>query len=197
MDILAICGSPRKNRTTQSVLQAVLEGTGRSYEILWPAFMKIGHCVGCLKCKDVTPGKCWQDDDMKMAIEKMFETKSLIIASPTYFGNVPGPLKNFIDRSIPTVYAGKGEVWQGAKDHGTRPFKGQSAIVLVVSGGGDHEKTAANIRLLLEYYEYQIVGEFVEGMGEVIVSKEEYPDIYNELFALGKKLDESLKKREE
>jgi multimeric flavodoxin WrbA len=132
MDILAICGSPRKNRTTQSVLQAVLEGTGRSYEILWPAFMKIGHCVGCLKCKDVTPGKCWQDDDMKMAIEKMFETKSLIIASPTYFGNVPGPLKNFIDRSIPTVYAGKGEVWQGAKDHGTRPFKGQPAIILWV-----------------------------------------------------------------
>ncbi|MCK5513248.1 MAG: hypothetical protein KAJ00_02010, partial [Deltaproteobacteria bacterium] len=102
-----------------------------------------------------------------------------------------------IDRSIPTVYAGKGEVWQGAKDHGTRPFKGQPAIVLVVSGGGDHEKTAANIRLLLEYYEYQIVGEFVEGMGEVIVSKEEYPDIYNELFALGRKLDEALKKREE
>ncbi len=61
----------------------------------------------------------------------------------------------------------------------------------------NHEKTAANIRLLLEYYEYQIVGEFVEGMGEVIVSKEEYPDIYNELFALGRKLDEALKKREE
>jgi hypothetical protein len=34
-------------------------------------------------------------------------------------------------------------------------------------------------------------------MGEVIVSKEEYPDIYNELFALGRKLDEALKKREE
>ena len=193
MDILAICGSPRKNGTTISVLQPVLEGTGRSYEVLWPAFMKIGHCIGCQKCRDVTPGKCWQDDDMTIAIEKMFETKALIIASPTYFGNVPGPLKNFMDRSIPTTNTGKGEPWAGAEGHGTRPFKGQPAMIVVVSGGGDHEKTAANIRLLLEYYEYQVGGEFVEGMGGVIVTKEEYPDIYNELFALGRKLDEALK----
>lgn len=193
MDILAICGSPRKNGTTNSVLKAVLEGTGRHYEVLWPAFMKIGHCVGCLKCKKVTPGKCWQDDDMSMAIEKMFEAKSLIIASPTYFGNVPGPLKNFIDRSIPTCYTGKGDAWQNAENHGTRPFKGQPAMILVVSGGADHEKTAANIRLVLEYYEYQIVGEFVEAMGGVVINKEEHIDIYNELFALGKKLNETLK----
>ena len=196
MDVLAICGSPRKNGVTNSVLQAVLEGTGRPYEILWPAFMNIGHCVGCLKCKNVTPGKCWQDDDMKMAIEKMFETKSLIVASPTYFGNVPGPLKNFIDRSIPTCHTGKGAVWQGAENHGTRPFKGQPALILVVSGGGDHEKTAANIRLVIEYYEYKIVGEFVEGMGDIVLKKEEHPDIYNELFALGKKLDESIRTSE-
>lgn len=194
MDILAICGSPRKNRTTHSVLKAVLEGTGRSYEVLWPAFMKIGHCVGCLKCKDETQGKCWQDDDMKMAIEKMFEAKGLIIASPTYFGNVPGPLKNFIDRSIPTCHTGKGEPWALAEGHGTRPFKGQPAILLTISGGADHEKTAANIRLILEYYEYRIVGEFAEGMAEVIVSKEEHPDIYNELFELGKKMGEALAK---
>ena len=195
MDILAICGSPRKNGTTNSVLQAVLEGTGRSHEILWPAFMKIGHCVGCLKCKDVTPGKCWQDDDMSLVIKKMFETKSLIMASPTYFGNVPGPLKNLIDRSIATCYTGKGDTWQGAEDHGTRPFKGQPAMIITVAGGADHDKTAANIRLVLEYYEYQIVGEFVEGMGGVIVNKEEHTDIYQEIFALGKKLDESIRSR--
>jgi multimeric flavodoxin WrbA len=193
MDVLAICGSPRKKGTTISVLEPVLAGTGRSYEILWPAFMKIGHCIGCQKCHYETPGRCWQDDDMTMAIEKMLEAKALIIASPTYFGNVPGPLKNFIDRSVPTCHTGKGEAWAGAEGHGTRPFKGQPAMIVVVSGGGDHEKTAANIRLVLNYYAYQVGGEFVEGMGGVIVTKEEYPDIYNELFALGRKLDEALK----
>jgi multimeric flavodoxin WrbA len=193
MDILAICGSPRKNGTTISVLNPVLEGTGRSYEILWPAFMKIGHCVGCLTCKNKTPGKCWQDDDMTAAIEKMFEAKALIIASPTYFGNMPGPLKNFIDRSIPTSYSGKGEVYKLAADHGTRPFKDRPAIVMAISGGADHMKTAANIRLILDYYQYHIVGEFVEAMAGAIVTKEEFPDIYSELFALGEKLDAVLK----
>lgn len=64
--------------------------------------------------------------------------------------------------------------------------------MLVVSGGADHEKTAANIRLVLEYYEYKIVGEFAEGMGGVILNKDEYPDLYNELFELGTKLDKEI-----
>jgi UDP-N-acetylmuramate-alanine ligase len=34
MDVLAICGSPGKKGTTNSVLTAVLAGTGRPYEIL-------------------------------------------------------------------------------------------------------------------------------------------------------------------
>jgi len=195
MDILAICGSPRKNGTTHSVLQAVLDGAGRSHEILWPAYMTIGHCVGCLKCKKVTPGTCWQDDDMRDALEKMFAAKALIVASPTYFGNVPGPLKNFIDRSVPTCYTGKGDPWMGAADHGTRPFKGRPALLLTVSGGADQEKSAAAIRLVLEYYEYSIIGEFVEPMANAVITKQEYPDIYDELFELGKKMDNALKNR--
>jgi multimeric flavodoxin WrbA len=145
-----------------------------------------------MKCRTEHPGRCWQEDDMTMAIDKMFEAKALIMAAPTYFGNVPGPLKNFMDRSIPTCHTGKGDEWEGAPDHGTRPFKGRPGSIIAISGGGDHEKTAANIRLLLEYYEYKIVGEFVEGMGGVVVKKEEHPDIYNELFALGKKIDDAL-----
>ena len=81
----------------------------------------------------------------------------------------------------------------GAEGHGTRPFKGQPALILAVSGGGDHEKTAANIRLVLDYYEYRLVGEFAEGMGDVAITKEEHPDIYNELFSLGEKLSAAIK----
>jgi multimeric flavodoxin WrbA len=195
MDILAICGSPRKNKTTQSVLEAVLAGAGRTHEILWPAFMKIGHCIGCLKCKNKTPGKCWQDDDMTTAIEKMFEAKALIIASPTYFGNVPSPLKCFIDRSIPTCYTEKGDIWLGAENHGKRPFKGQPGLIIAISGGADQEKTAANLRLVFEYYEYRVIGEFAEALGGIIVNKQEHADIYNRLFGFGKMLDNAINTR--
>ncbi len=194
MDILAVCGSPRKRMTTHTALNAVLEGTGMQSEICFPAFMEIKHCTGCLACKNKHPGKCWQEDDMQEAVEKMLQAKAIIIASPTYFGNVPGPLKNFIDRSIVTCYTGKGEPWQGAPNHGTRPLKGVPALILAVSGGGDHEKTAANIRLVLEYYEYSIIGEFVEPMGGVIVTKDDQPDIYKELFGLGEKLKDAIKR---
>jgi multimeric flavodoxin WrbA len=193
MDILAVCGSPRKNKTTHSVLQAVLDGAGRPHEIIWPAFMKIGHCIGCQRCRDVTPGICWQNDDMAPAVEKLLHARGLIIASPTFFGNVPGPLKNFFDRSIPTCHTGQGAAWEGdVAGHGTRPMRGRPAMLLAISGGADHEKTAANIRLVLEYYEYRIVGEFFEGMGGVIITREDFPDIYNELFDLGKKMGAAL-----
>ena len=195
MDILALCGSPRKNKTTHSVLNAVLEGTGRPYEILWPGYMKIGHCISCQKCKYVTPGKCFQDDDMTDALEKMLEAKSFIIASPTYFGNVPGPLKNFIDRSVPTCFTGSGKEYEEAEGHGTRPLTGRPALSLVVSGGADHEKTAANIRLVLDYYGYDIVHEYYEGMGGAIITKQDFPEIYDELFEIGKKLDGTLKEK--
>lgn len=189
MDVLAICGSPRKNKTTHSLLEAVLDGTGRPHEVLWPADMKIGHCTGCQKCETDTPGKCWQDDDMTMAIDKMFEAKSLIVASPTYYGAVPGPLKNFIDRSTPSVWAGKGAP---GPMHGNRPFNGIPSIILAISGHAVQEMTADFIRLVLTFHECNIVGEFVDAMGNIVLNKEEYPDIYDELFALGKKLDEAI-----
>jgi len=192
MDILAICGSPRKHKTTHSVLHAVLDGSNCSYEILWPAFMKIGHCISCQKCKYVTPGKCWQEDDMAGALDKMLSAKSLIIATPTYFGNVPGPLKNFIDRSVPTCFTGTGEEYKEADGHGTRPLRGRPAISLCISGGADHEKTAANVRLVLDYYGYNIIHEFYEGMGGAIITKEDFSDIYNELFAIGEKMHTAL-----
>lgn len=192
MDILAICGSPRKYKTTHSVLQAVLDGSNCSYEILWPAFMKIGHCISCQKCKYVTPGKCWQDDDMASALDKMLSARSLIIATPTYFGNVPGPLKNFIDRSVPTCFTGTGEEYKEADGHGTRPLMGRPAISLCISGGADHEKTAANVRLVLDYYGYNIIHEFYEGMGGAIITKEDFSDIYNELFVIGEKMHSAL-----
>jgi len=192
MDILAICGSPRRNKTTHSVLQAVLDGCSAQHEIIWPAFMEIGHCISCQKCKYVTPGRCWRDDDMTEALEKMLAARAFIIATPTYFGNVPGPLKNFIDRSVPTCFTGSGDEYQEAEGHGTRPLTGRPAVSLCISGGADHEKTAANVRLVLDYYGYNTIHEFYEGMGGVVITKEDFSEIYEELFAVGKKLDEVL-----
>jgi hypothetical protein len=37
------------------------------------------------------------------------------------------------------------------------------------------------------------VGEFAEGMGDVAITREEHPDIYTELFELGRKLGEAIK----
>ncbi|MHC4639431.1 MAG: hypothetical protein ACYTBV_18325, partial [Planctomycetota bacterium] len=88
-----------------------------------------------------------------------------------------------------SVYAGKGEP---GPMHGNRPFKGIPSIIIGISGHALHETTAELIRVFFTFHECNIVGEFVEAMGGIVVTKEEHPDIYNELFALGKKLDEAM-----
>ncbi len=186
MEVLGICGSPRKKGNTIALMEALMKGTGKPYEILWACDMKIGHCTGCFKCKTETPGKCWQRDDMDMAIDKWLSAKAFVVGSPTYFGNVPGPLKNFIDRSIVTCNMGVGETFEQIADHGMRPFHGMPGAIISIAGGGDMEKTAANIRLVLDYYSLVTVGEFVEGLGNVDVR--EHPDILKEAEAIGQKM---------
>ncbi len=98
MKVLAINGSPNK-RNTRALLEAIIEevrNLGAEGEILDLAEYSIAPCKGCDAC---LKGECVQKDDIFAVLRKMEEADAIIIGSPTYFGNVPGIVKNLIDRS--------------------------------------------------------------------------------------------------
>jgi multimeric flavodoxin WrbA len=98
MKILAINGSPNK-RNTHALLEAVLneaEKLGAETEMIHLRDYEINECIGCDKC---LKGECSQQDDIRKVLEKMRNADAIIIGAPTYFGNVPGIVKNLIDRS--------------------------------------------------------------------------------------------------
>ncbi|UCH56972.1 MAG: flavodoxin family protein [Candidatus Bathyarchaeota archaeon] len=100
--ILGISGSPREGKNTGRLLKAALDAAGEAgaeTETLSLAGLSILPCTGCNTC--ARERRCPQDgkDDMAMIKERLLEADAVIFAAPSYFGGVPGVMKNMMDRS--------------------------------------------------------------------------------------------------
>lgn len=98
MKTLLISGSPRAGNT-EFVLQQIHDQIKTDKQLILLRNKNIKHCQGCLAC-DVT-NKCIQDDDMREIYKQLEQADLFVIATPNYFENVSGLLKNFIDRTNP------------------------------------------------------------------------------------------------
>ncbi len=62
----------------------------------------INHCLGCKSCWSKTPGQCVQNDDMTGILERQKGIDALVLATPLYFFTVPGKVKDYLDRQMPS-----------------------------------------------------------------------------------------------
>lgn len=98
MKIAAICGSPHKGNT-YSVLKSIKENyPDIEFKILTLSELEIQMCKGCYGCVLKGENVCPLKDDRDLIVKEMMDADGVIIASPTYAAQVPGILKNFIDR---------------------------------------------------------------------------------------------------
>lgn len=112
MKILVINGSPKGVRSNsyklvKAFLSGISSGLGQADALETEEInvnrLSIKPCLGCFSCWNKTPGKCCIQDDMKEVIEKLLWADVTIWSFPLYYFNVPGPLKNLIDRQLPMV----------------------------------------------------------------------------------------------
>jgi multimeric flavodoxin WrbA len=105
MKTLIINASPWMDKgNTAVILEPFVEGlkeAGSEVEILYTKKLDIKPCQGEYTCWIKTPGECFQEDDMKMVIEKFYAANIIVFAAPLYVDGIPGPLKMFMDRLIP------------------------------------------------------------------------------------------------
>ncbi|MHA1610523.1 MAG: flavodoxin family protein [Promethearchaeota archaeon] len=117
--ILLINGSPRKKGLTNSMCQIFAEKIGNLnlqeseakktdivIEQIALGDFQIVHCNACDVCLR-KPHVCPlnSNDDMDAVAKKMRDADAIIIASPSYFSNVTGLVKDLIDRSRPLKMA--------------------------------------------------------------------------------------------
>jgi multimeric flavodoxin WrbA len=132
LKILIINASPRKKGITTALLDELQTAINPSYntDVVRIQDLKIKPCIGCLKCR---PDKTCilPRDDAHILGEKVREADFLIIGSPVYWGNMPGPLKIFFDRSVPLFEYCEAK----AIRYIPRPQLKNKRAVLIVSGG--------------------------------------------------------------
>ncbi|OOM81381.1 flavodoxin family protein [Clostridium sp. BL-8] len=122
MKIIAINGSPRKNRNTAALLKKALEGAtskGAETELINLYDLKYRGCISCFACKrkNGEHGKCAIKDDLTPILEKLETADSIILGSPIYYMDITAGMISLLERflfshsiyslEIPTVYPKK------------------------------------------------------------------------------------------
>lgn len=96
MKILGISGSPRKGKTTDHLVNEVLNASGGPTEFISLAGLRIGPCIGCLAC--VEDNICKVKDDMADLRDKIVAADALVIGAPNYFDGLNGLSHCFLER---------------------------------------------------------------------------------------------------
>ncbi|MEA4826852.1 MAG: flavodoxin family protein [Clostridium sp.] len=104
MKILAINGSPRKNKNTAALLNKALEGAasqGAEIELINLYDLNYKGCISCFACKiknGESYGKCALKDDLSPILEKAANADAIILGSPIYFASITGAMRSFLER---------------------------------------------------------------------------------------------------
>jgi multimeric flavodoxin WrbA len=106
--IVVLSGSPRKNGTTDRLVDAFIAGTkeaGKTVSLFRVADLKIGGCLGCNHCFEEL-GVCIQKDDMLPILNALRQADAIVLASPVYYFGVTAQLKLAIDRTYALLKEG-------------------------------------------------------------------------------------------
>jgi multimeric flavodoxin WrbA len=101
MQVVGISGSMRKDGNTAKLVQMVLgevKAAGIKVRYITLADKVIKPCIGCENCKEER--SCIiKNDDWHRVIDEVLACEVLVLGSPTYYYDVNGQTKNFIDRT--------------------------------------------------------------------------------------------------
>jgi len=106
MKVIAINGSPRKNKNTATLLTKALEGAsscGAETELIHLYDLNYKGCISCFSCKlknGKSYGKCALKDGLTPILEKVSNADAIILGSPIYLHSITSAMKAFLERLI-------------------------------------------------------------------------------------------------
>ena len=140
MKTLVFFGSARKKGNTKDLLNIFLKDLNGEVEIIDAYRTEVGGCIDCRYCWEQRG--CSVQDEMQDIYPLIDEADNIVFASPLYFNNVPGPLKNIIDRC---------QVYWSSRRRGDRDeISNKKAALLVVGGAPNYNKQFKAIEIVLE-----------------------------------------------
>lgn len=102
MKIACILGSPRRNGNSATIARHFLasaEQQGAECKSFFLNGLQYSGCQACYSCKKKSE-HCVVKDDLAEVLDAVREADVLVLATGTYFGEITGQLKTFIDRTF-------------------------------------------------------------------------------------------------
>lgn len=162
MEIVAICGSPRKRGNTATLIEALLEGArecGAATTRFDPAKMKIQDCTAGDECLVSPDAPCRIADDMQQIYSALRRADAWVLGTPVYHAHVTGTLKRVIDR-LYAFYTNEGGEWRLG-------LEGQRRGATIVVQADPEEQTPQRVA---EYLEQILCAYNVEPVGRIAES---------------------------
>jgi multimeric flavodoxin WrbA len=192
MKILGVCGSHREESNTNKIVKKVAEASGAPFELVYLGKLDIKPCSGCGACM-MTEGQCSIQDDMQPLYEKLLAADALIIGGPTYFFDINGAVKDFIDRTMAIFYRSVGPPYNPDMPWlGDRPHAGKPAVIITTVAGSGHLRTIETLKFAFDdCCKMKIVAQLPEVVG--VNDVDDMPDVLKRAEAAGKALGAALK----
>ncbi len=181
--VLCISGSPRPSGNTESMIsefhRGVISANGKS-TLIKLSEIDLKPCDGCDGCN--TTRTCHIKDDLQGIYPLLEKAQVWVFASPVYWWNISGLLKNFIDRF--EVYWGNEEFKRLCMD--------KKAVILTCGGQPETKNREAE-----QYLELFCTKLHVTVIGKIRASADSKNAIsaqkLESCFELGKKIGSELK----
>ena len=131
MKALVMNCSPVRNGATAEIVRIAAEELSKRYETKCICIddYSFSFCKGCRSCHKTA--RCVMEDDVPKLIREYDEADVIVLVSPSYWADIPGQFKAFIDRCTPWCNTHEPHA---ALKHGKRGY-----AVSLRTGPGMHE----------------------------------------------------------
>ncbi len=101
VNALVINCSPVRNGATAEIVRIAAEQLSVQYQTKTICIddYRFSFCKGCRRCHETA--ECVQQDDIPMILREMDAADVILCAAPSYWADIPGHFKAFIDRCTP------------------------------------------------------------------------------------------------
>ena len=101
MNALVVNCSPVRNGATAEIVKIVSTNLSQKYNTKSVCIddYSFAFCKGCRSCHSTA--ECVQKDEASLLMEEFEKAQILVLVSPSYWADIPGQFKAFIDRCTP------------------------------------------------------------------------------------------------
>ncbi len=179
--IVILNGSPRKKGNTSALVKAFTQGaesTGHTITEFFLDSMNIHGCKGCFGGHSGRDSPCVQRHDMDQIYPAVRECDVIVLASPLYYWNMSGQIRNAVDRLF-ALEEGDGNLLRG---------HGRASALLMAAEGHDFEDVLLYYNHLMGHLKWNNLGHVLAGGNGAIGDIEGKPEV-SAAYELGRSID--------